>query len=1406
MLLDSIITYVMAKKGETIFSIVVSLFTDFLSVTMDNGKQRRKMCKFKNQLGHWAETFQRKNDGSILTKGVYIRYLKNYRIIEKVYQYALEPDLSAIQEDAYIAGLAEHCGVMLNSEEIIVSPTDESVLKEFYTGLLEQVKNFLKTTAGMEARELLYILNQILLGNKECMKILCEMDKANQNSYQYMENRLEEVLRLLKENGPVIDDEWFLKQNKEAILNMGKRYLPDLNITLDIQENFDIVAANKQFFNRLCEEAEELLISIYDLRGKDDFLYEQREKMIETLQEMTTFAEFAEKQVQLIELAEEIRKYASEEYEKRIEEKRKERQKAGQLENYLSQMEINQYRRIWVKAERYSRFVGQGKMNLVQTPFLILYGEGGIGKSHLIADTVVRRNHNSERSILLLGQDFPAGCIIWTRFTELLGYEQSMDAILQTINRIAEERKSRILIFIDAINEGGGREVWHDRLAFVVDKIAGYPWLGLVLSIRKDFMRSMIEPDVIERYNITQIEHYGFGRLTEEAIHKFFEYYGIDLNVMPYFPEEFSNPLFLRLFCEGYKNNSREQIIISTEQIYVNYIEEINRRLEVKYDYASQLNVVDVIIKEFTLRSYGKYQRNKLDKREAVELICSIAAKYQISTSIYDALISEGILASGIDYNNSEYVYITYERLADHIYAKSMVGDIIERKRTDEELLACVNKPGILEELACILPAQGVEVFERFPALEEDWRMADAFNASIVWRTDAGLEKLATYQFINNHVTAYDGLYEEFYENLIQVSTNAKHPYNANSLYDMLTQMTMAERDSEFMELFQSWNTREHALSRLVHWTYQVAGGKIRADEETIYLAAITLSWMLISTDNQMRDEVSIALCQLLRGHTAVMIRVLQKFQDIDDRYITERLFAVAFGISTFEKDGERRKELARYVYDQVFAKEEVIPDILIRDAAKQIICYTMSMEIDTYIDMEKVRGPYHSLFPKVPTDEAIEKYELDYKAEGFRDRDWAQNAIIRSMRIDDGTGGYGDFGRYVFQRYFEQWKNLDIRALMKIAIEDVFVRGYHVELHGEYDRDHRDSSRMAERKTERIGKKYQWQALYQLAAQVSDHFTRVNEATGEAEYKVGAYEPRLRDFDPTVNIIGSVCDWGKIPRISYHNFDYPTEEWMEMQDDLPSFAEMVNLNLMGENYLLLSGMHNWKEEKPLGVKEYDCPLKEMWFMIQAYIVREEEYDLCIQVLENANFWGRWMPEASDNYVIYNREYYWSYTHAYYEHEYYGGNEWKRIWNTEFEELKEIEFLIPNYNYMSTAEKEIIGLSYHNWKKPCKSLFQELHLHYQDENTVLYDPEGQVVCFDTCEAFGEDRGFYFSQKAMERFLKEHHYKMFWTVLGEKRVIGGEVGYGMDMPVPPEYSGLFYFDEEGELSGELKKFG
>ena len=58
-----------------------------------------------------------------------------------------------------------------------------------------------------------------------------------------------------------------------------------------------------------------------------------------------------------------------------------------------------------------------------------------------------------------------------------------------------------------------------------------------------------------------------------------------------------------------------------------------------------------------------------------------------------------------------------------------------------------------------------------------------------------------------------------------------------------------------------------------------------------------------------------------------------------------------------------------------------------------------------------------------------------------------------------------------------------------------------------------------------------------------------------------------------------------------------------------------------------------------------------------------------------------------------------------------------------------------------------------------------------------------------------------NSEELEKFLVSNHYRIFWQLLGEKRIIGGSYGCESDCE-PLEYTG-FYYLEDGKLCGSMR---
>lgn len=147
----------------------------------------------------------------------------------------------------------------------------------------------------------------------------------------------------------------------------------------------------------------------------------------------------------------------------------------------------------------------------------MLNGKAGIGKSHLLGDIVNKRAKENKNSILLLGQHFTTNEDPWTQIFKQLKIKCKPNEFLGALESKAQIQGSRILIFIDALNEGNGKLFWPDQLPGFIRSFKNYKWLGLVLSIRDSYVRLITPETGILNDLIVRHTHDGFKNVEYKA-------------------------------------------------------------------------------------------------------------------------------------------------------------------------------------------------------------------------------------------------------------------------------------------------------------------------------------------------------------------------------------------------------------------------------------------------------------------------------------------------------------------------------------------------------------------------------------------------------------------------------------------------------------------------------------------------------------------------------------------------------------------------------------------------------------------------------------------------------------------------------------------------------------------------
>ena len=1209
--------------------------------------------------------------------------------------------------------------------------------------------------------------------------------------------------------GQEFTDEDLIRFNARSIEDLGKRYLPKLNIEVEAAEYFEVLSRGKSLDYFLEDElrlAEDACGKIerskycHDALGKVESVRNAIRQIKETSVAGIDRIALDEFLTALVALGETVQDIAYIVVNKDI----------STDESYRRYRRINELGDdvLHVYNELHRDF-----MRLINDPVLILEGDAGVGKSHLMADVVLRREKEKQMSLLFLGQKFITDEDPLTQMMKMLHFSGTSDELLEMLEAKAETTGHRIVIFIDAINEGHGLAIWPNNFRSFIDQIRRHPWLGLVLSIRTSYQPAILPREEFGYNYCVTAWHHGFGINTQKAVQLFFKEYDLFYPTVPFLNPEFRNPLFLRLFCEGMKNNGYRKIpdgIRGITSVMNLFFEGVEKSLRKDKRYPTTIKVVEKAVRKIIAYT-TKEGRHEMPIDKAVELLSDICPRIFVEGELLDCLISEGVFSKNIFYKDDgiygECIYLTYERFENMLQAAYLIDELQYDAEALENYVRTVKSPvnGLLESLAILLPERkGIELYDALPNFRRRKAVVFAVLSSLIWRDE---------NTIDSHLDAYFAEFmdeDQFRDILVgtvmEIGYYAGNYYNADYLHKMLAPMPLADRDAMWIptlsHIYGGFNNRK--IEEIINWAWNESD-EVDIDEKSVELGAILLSWFLASTNRQLRDTATKALVQLLHNRMQVLIPLLEKFSTVDDPYIHERLYAVSLGCAVRSKSKEHLAGLCQYIYSKIFdVEDEVYPHVLLRDYAREVIEYAISIGVGLDIDVNKIRPPYHSSFnyEPVPDEEIKALYE---GCSGYKDSP-GLCSVLTSMFTEHTTVGYsyGDFGRYTFQSALSNWK-IDAELLSHLAIKLIIDKyGYREEKHGAFDLNVGSGRGRSTVPNERIGKKYQWLVLHELLARVADNFPKLEYVWSDNVVRYeGPWDPFVRDIDPTTLVRREgnqqrlkPCDDYWRNGEMYDNWEPEMADWLNIDDDIPPAEPMIELkDSEGGDWLALECYPTWTE--PHGD---DDTYKKLWYQVRSCIIDEEEFPHVYEWATKQNFGGRWMPECSDRYEVFYREYYWSPAYQYYDAERLTKRE---IYDRETNRLiGHAEVTSIGYLWETGEDHSKEGSFYS--LVPSKQLFDGMRMKHGDKEGVFIDEEGKVICFDEGAVEESRTSLLVRKDALMDYLAKHHKRIMWYVLGEKNIIGIHNYQSVpNLPMWLVVSGTYTLDDNGKVVGGLR---
>ena len=1164
-----------------------------------------------------------------------------------------------------------------------------------------------------------------------------------------------------------------------AIADLGPRYTPEVNITLQISAFFDYLIRNERPLKTIQKHhfdlkrgAEEVL-SFYDHTKKFTDISKEYSELSDLLckiypiLKMPFYSEMQDlgfsDSISNIEKIEEVLLSMWRKIEENL--------KAKEFRNSNYEKKLNQMLEIVDECKKlFSRY---GK--IINYPLMILHGDPGIGKSHLLADICLNQIKKGIPSILLLGDQFSKSTDPREIIKQRMQYTGSFTSLLQLLDSIGQTYKQRILIAIDALNEGEGTDIWLKYLAGLETEIRNYTWIALAVSVRTDYIQDIIPQNCHER--MVLIEHQGFDEAYDFACEHFFEHYGLDIRV-PTFNNEFNNPLFLKLFCESCKDIGYTQQLPSLPKVLDVHVQHLNEKLYRKFRYEKSLELVGVAIEqlaeELVLSDSYSIPYSEIQRKVETAINRSLG---NLSPPEYfsfvDALIKEGVFRAFSGHKNSEKkVGFAYDRMKDYntllYWLKQKPEDVdiveyIESSPLFEKVLSNghYGNHTMLELLAIILPERyKKEIVECVPGGKINRSTLRALLKSFQWRTTIyNCSKIGNWliDISKDNLDLKTAIIDE----LLPVAAVPQHPFNIEFVAEnFLKSESMARLDAWWTpHINKKYEDYENNIyKRIVKWCWRIER-KNPIDSNTRFLLGLTLSWLCSASNRALRDRSTKGLTCIYLDHVDELNELINAMQQVNDVYIMERIYAAAYGSVVYETQYEKVKALSDFIIQNFFDKEIIFPNILIRDYARGIVEYSIYCgNYDTTelkVVESKISPPYGSLMPKkIPSDEDIkilkDKYSDNY---GFY-------SISSSM---DTGQNYGDFGRYTFKSALNDFVGIDIENMEKWCLSRIIELGYDPNIHDNQKLSYggRESNRV-----ERIGKKYQWIVFHEILALVADNYSLEGENWWKDKKTVpykGPWEPNVRDIDPTLLISDKKgLRYKQPPKSWFSNFEYlPVEkdgaEWISEEIDINDKL-LLMIDPDGVEWVALCSYPFWNEYPADFGENNKSEIKSMRAYIFSYITDyKKTHTFDVEQINELNW-----------YNVFAGEYYWAPT-------YKDNRERYDTFNREKVRLRDgqiIDVMQTTQRYLWEQGTDFSKEDTIAYDIPTEYIFSSIGLKGSTKSGYYY-LDDEVVCMNPSINSEANNQLLIRKDVLANWLEKNDLRIYWRIKIEKYLSEGQ---------------------------------
>jgi len=1219
-----------------------------------------------------------------------------------------------------------------------------------------------------------------------------------------------------------LSEEWFNNHLDDALKEAGPRYTPKLNIETSITDAFEAFGKTGRWKEMVYKKVYKLdevtghwdnCLHYGDWNGDEDFpkkaqkegesLYKELKQIQDglvklfpdglSIDEINSLKEHAKKIISLANICRDFARLA-------IESKHgKGKQDSEGWKQFMSEYMASFPTRHYDTSKEIAditydilSWLDSPMLLLSASPTFLLTGAQGIGKTHSICDVAVDRNNMGFKSIILFGHQF-SDDELWVQIRKLVGLDHlSREQFLEALDEAGETSGKPLVIFIDALNETHQRDLWKRRLSSFMKQVERYKWIKLCISCRTIFEEEIIP----EQLNILKINHFGFEGVEFDACFEFFDFYDLDPPSMLLIQPEYFNPLFLKLMCQSLNESGYSHLpsgILGFSQVVDFVFIAKNKTLSEKLDYSEKEHRIQkamAILVDMMCRT----NQNWIEWDTAKNLIEGEWPCAKWSNSFFNHLLIEGLIKEDrvYDYKTEKVenaISIGFERLGDHLITSKHLGDlndIVALKKAIaiggslhflfKDSNSVHENKNLIEAFATYIPEKyGVELNE---IVKEDPRIInEAMVRSLQWRESGSITKTLIDFFEETIMSKETKSFYRVADALLSVSTIENHPLNAKWLHDIFLKLNLIERDGLLSPYLHLTFEKYKSVDRLIRWGLKADLSGISKD--TILLWMLVLCWFTSSSNRKVRDSATKALIRIGSFSPSIWSAVIKMFSEVDDDYVVERCLASAYGSLLRNPDRKSLDIISKLVASLFFGKEPRYQNALIIDYARLIIELSKHRGLGKQIEIEKCIPPYSGNSTiEWPDEKSIDLYKEKY---------WELPKLYHSCMADD-------FQHYtvpsVIRKYEEDGVGVlpACRWIFKHVLDMGYIADSKVAEFDKYILSKHGGGRSRPEWIERIGKKYQWIALYRLAAKLAIKYPE-KENDMELHSEVSSLlESPERNIDVSIIIKKSMTApkssswWAPIEYKHKNSKLINDEEWLKTID----FPDDKKMFFPNDEWIVLDTNFTWEKRNEESKEGY--PYRQMWMHLRSLLINKSDIDKCWKWIQKQNFMNDWMPSGyRDMSYGFWGEYPWATPFNFiYEEE--GDSYWAKEKKIPCKLIPTSNDININFSFDAYQPDTI------NPSLPSQIFFANTRLFWNAVDGYT-DDSGKKIFFDPAMTEAGPHALLVRKDYIVEYLKKHNLALIWTTLSEKMIIPGNMTQG---PGYTMYSRAFLWDGDNDF--------